>query len=158
MKLQKMVLIIGMLILVAGLVPYKAMAYTSVLRDSEVYEQDVTVEGCGMTLTGTAEVRFFMQFVYDSNEGQHRQVRVISKYELLSEDGTSYSGHSKIQTLVNGRFPEPSSAINLSSSGNTLLVAKGEGRKMILNSTRHWTINANGDLTTEFSKYNLSCK
>ena len=101
------------------------------------------------------QVNLVSHQTYDGNGGFHVKVHTnpmgVRGFGLTS--GTPYRGTGVTQWVQNVKVGEQYTFIN-----NFRIIGRGSGNNFMLHQTIHYTINANGELTVDFSKISTSCK
>ena len=155
---MKRLLMIALVLSAAGLLNCTMpVAHADVVANLTVPVTGGASAGCGEAVILDGNMHLLVSVTTDENGGVHLHIHVntlgVSATGLSS--GTVYRSVTVQNTIVNLAGPPPAEASDVFL---LRLLGPGRGGNLIATGTSHVTVNANGDVTANFSNFNVSCQ
>ena len=133
----------------------QATTFTESVRIPIEFVEPNPCAGEGVAITG--DLHFLFHITVDPNAGTHVEVHFNPQGVMGTGlvTGATYQGTGATHDSVNINGPPPS---EFTSVNNFLLIGRGPNNNLLVHSTTHVTINANGKVTAVVENARVECR
>jgi hypothetical protein len=141
-------------VLAVSVAPPRASAQASVITDNRTVPIDFIATACNgetVIISGESHV-----VVHSTSNPNHNTLKTHIQFHLsgTSASGTEYVANETVDSIENS---SAGGAQVLNSVGQLHLISQGGGDNLVVRTTIHTTVNANGEITALSFEFTTDC-